>query len=121
MDFVLADELTHVRFGSNWVKQFTRSDPEKFREAKAFQREVERRLSIGAGRSGRDDASIGIAREERLEAGFTEEELRELEAVADQGPSRDTLVKAAHVLRERHLARRRGEAVEPIARAAAGA
>ena len=52
VDFVLADELTHVRFGSNWVKQFTRSDPEKFREAKAFQREVERRFSIGTGRSG---------------------------------------------------------------------
>ena len=109
-----ADELTHVRFGSNWVKQFTRSNPEKFREAKEFQRDVERRFSIGTGRSGRDDAAIGFAREERLEAGFTEEELRELAELADQGPSRDTLVEAAKVLRERHLARSRGEAVEPI-------
>ena len=114
IDFVLADELTHVRFGSNWVKQFTRSDPDKFREAKEFQRDVERRFSIGSGRSGRDDAAIGIAREERLEAGFTEEELRELAEIADQGPSRDTLVEAAKVLRARHLARERGEPVEPV-------
>ena len=120
VDFVLADELTHVRFGSNWVKQFTRSDPEKFREAKAFQREVERRFSIGTGRSGRNDASIGIAREERLQAGFTEEELRELTETADQGPSRDTLVEAARVLRSRHLARLRGEPVEPMPMPAPG-
>lgn len=120
VDFVLADELTHVRFGSNWVKQFTRSDPEKFREAKEFQRHVERRLSIGTDRSGRGDAAIGIAREERLEAGFTEEELRELSEMGGDGPSRDTLVEAAKLLRERHLARKRGETPAPL-RAAAGA
>ena len=114
IDFVLADELTHVRFGSTWVKQFTRTDPEKFREAKAFQRDVERRFSIGTGRSGRRDATIGIAHEERREAGFTDDELRELAEIADQGPSRETLVEAANVLRVRHLARRRGEPVEPM-------
>ena len=75
---------------------------------------MERRFSIGSGRSGRADAAIGIAREERLEAGFTEEELRELAEIADQGPSRDTLVEAAKVLRARHLARSRGEPVEPM-------
>ena len=75
---------------------------------------MERRFSIGTGRSGRGDAAIGIAREERLEAGFTEDELRELAGIADRGPSRDTLVKAAKVLRARHLARLRGEAVEPM-------
>ena len=86
----------------------------KFEEAKAFQREVERRFSIGTGRSGRSDAALGIAREERLEAGFTEDELRELAEIADRGPSRDTLVEAARVLRTRHLARGRGEPVEPM-------
>ncbi|MCY4453980.1 MAG: ferritin-like domain-containing protein [Immundisolibacterales bacterium] len=114
IDFVLADELTHVRFGSNWVKQFTRDNPEKFKEAKAFQREVERRFSVGSGRSGRGDATIGIAREERLEAGFTEEELREIAEIADRGPSRGTLVEAATVLKARHHARLRGEPVESI-------
>ena len=27
VDYVLADELTHVRFGSEWVKEFTRGRP----------------------------------------------------------------------------------------------
>ena len=114
IDFVLADELTHVRFGSNWVKQFTKNDPEKFAEAKKFQYEVERRFSLGSGRSGRDDATIGISREDRLEAGFTEEELDELEKIADSGPSRETLIEAAKLLRERHLAKRQGETVAPL-------
>ncbi|MFB3099556.1 MAG: hypothetical protein ACE1ZX_05935, partial [Acidimicrobiia bacterium] len=27
LDFVLADELTHVRFGSEWSREFTKDDP----------------------------------------------------------------------------------------------
>ncbi len=27
IDYVLADELTHVRFGSEWVREFTKDDP----------------------------------------------------------------------------------------------
>ena len=114
VDFVLADELTHVRFGSEWAKKFTEGDPEKMREMKAFQRDVERRFSIGAGRSGEADAAFGIAREERLAAGFTEEEIKELETMADGTPSRQTLVAAAEILRERHLARQRGESVPEL-------
>ena len=37
IDFVLADELTHVRFGSDWSKEFTKDDPERYRRAKEFQ------------------------------------------------------------------------------------
>jgi uncharacterized ferritin-like protein (DUF455 family) len=33
VDFVLADELTHVRFGSDWVKEFTRDDPARAQRA----------------------------------------------------------------------------------------
>ncbi len=29
IDYVLADELTHVRFGSDWVREFTQGDPER--------------------------------------------------------------------------------------------
>ena len=29
VDYVFADELTHVRFGSDWVSEFTRDDPER--------------------------------------------------------------------------------------------
>jgi uncharacterized ferritin-like protein (DUF455 family) len=113
VDFVLADELTHVRFGSDWSREFTKDDPERAERAKEYQRETERAFSFG----GRE-----IARKERLEAGFTEEELDEIEALAASrggAPRRETLVAAGEILRDRHLARKRGEEVPPLAPAAA--
>jgi uncharacterized ferritin-like protein (DUF455 family) len=106
VDFVLADELTHVRFGSEWVKEFCKGDPERAARAKEFQRETDRGFAFGGGRQ--------IAREERLEAGFSEEELDELEAIEAEGPRRETLVRAAEILRDRHQARKRGEAVPDL-------
>ena len=107
VDFVLGDELTHVRFGSEWVKEFTRNDPDRQARAKAFQRETDRAFSFGGARK--------VAREERLEAGFSEDELDEIEAMGSGGPSRDTLLRAAEILRDRHRARNRGENVKPLA------
>jgi uncharacterized ferritin-like protein (DUF455 family) len=78
IDYVLADELTHVRFGSEWVKAFTKDEPERFKACKEFQREVDRRFSVGGTRSGREGATIPIAVKDRIEAGFTEEEIEEL-------------------------------------------
>ncbi len=105
VDFVLADELTHVRFGSNWVKEFTRDDPDRARACKEFQREVDKRFSVGGARSGREDAAIPIAEDVRREAGFSDEELRDLHEVSGEGPSKATLQKAAAILRERHQSR----------------
>ena len=98
VDFVLADELTHVRFGSDWVRDLTRGDPERAARAREFQRETDKSFAFGGGRQ--------IAREERIEGGFSEEELAELEAITGEGPGRDTLVRAAEILRDRHQARR---------------
>ncbi len=106
VDYVLADELTHVRFGSDWVKQFTAGDADKAREVKAFQNETDRRFAFGGGRV--------VAKEERLEAGFTEEELEELDEILADGPSRETLIRAAEIVRDRHQARQRGETVPPL-------
>ena len=106
VDFVLADELTHVRFGSDWVREFTRDDPERAARAKEFQRETDRAFSFGGQRV--------VARDERLEAGFTEEELDEIESLSSGGPKRETLVRAAEILRDRHRARVRGEEVAPL-------
>jgi len=106
VDYVLADELTHVRFGSDWVKTFTAGDPERARRAREYQTETDRSFSFGGGRE--------IAREERIEAGFTEQEVDELEAIESEGPRRETLVRAAEILRDRHRARRRGEAVPEL-------
>jgi uncharacterized ferritin-like protein (DUF455 family) len=100
VDFVLADELTHVRFGSDWSREFTKDDPERAKRAKDFQRETDHAFSF-AGRE--------LAREERLEAGFTEAELDEIERIDAKLPKREILVAAAEVLRDRHQARVGGE------------
>jgi uncharacterized ferritin-like protein (DUF455 family) len=119
IDYVLADELTHVRFGSEWVREFTKDDPERFRRAQEFRKQVDKQFSFGGSRSDREDAAIPIAWEDRKEAGFTEEELRELAQISGEGPSRDTLMAAARILRERHLAKRREQASAPAAEARA--
>jgi uncharacterized ferritin-like protein (DUF455 family) len=106
IDFVLADELTHVRFGSEWVRAFTKDDPERRERAQEFRREVDKQFSFGGARSEREGAAIPIAWDDRREAGFTEEELAELEQVSGEGPSRATLLEAARLIRERHHARR---------------
>ena len=109
VDFVLADELTHVRFGSEWVKEFTKGDAEKRRAVKEFQMETERAFSFGGQRT--------LAHQDRIEAGFSENEIREIEEVVRRerkGPRRETLIAAAEILRDRHQARRRGESVSPL-------
>ena len=93
VDYVLADELTHVRFGSEWVKEFTQGDPERIERTKDFQREVDKQFSFGGSRSDRPDASIPIAWEDRKEAGFSDEELREIADLSGGGPSRETLAR----------------------------
>jgi len=106
IDYVLADELTHVRFGSDWVREFTKDDPAYLEKTQEFRREVDKQFSLGGARSDREDAAIPIAWEDRMDAGFTEEELRELADLSGGGPSRETLREAARILRERHFSRR---------------
>jgi uncharacterized ferritin-like protein (DUF455 family) len=110
IDYVLADEITHVRFGSEWVKTFTEGDPDHRRRTKEFQREVDLQFSFGGSRSDREDASIPIAWEDRKEAGFTDEELREIADLAGSGPSRDTLRQAARIVCDRYRAKLSEEA-----------
>ncbi len=104
VDYVLADEITHVRFGSEWVREFTKGDPEHLKRTQDFRREVDKRFSFGGARSDREDAAIPIAREDRIEAGFTEDELDELAQISGEGPSKDTLTAAAEILRDRYRA-----------------
>ncbi len=106
VDYVLADELTHVRFGSEWVKEFTKGDPEYRERTNEYRRTVDKQFSFGGARSDREDAAIPIAWDDRLEAGFTEEELKDLAELSSSGPQKKTLVEAARILRERHLAKR---------------
>ena len=82
------------------------ASPAEAKRAKDFQRETERNFTFGSQRE--------LAREERLEAGFTESELDEIESLSASAPKRETLVRAAELLRDRHRARARGEEVAPV-------
>ena len=106
IDFVLADEITHVRFGSEWVREFTKGDPEYLKRTQDYRREVDKQFSFGGARSDRPDAAIPIAWNDRLEAGFNEEELKELASISGGGPSREALRQAADILRDRYFAKR---------------
>jgi uncharacterized ferritin-like protein (DUF455 family) len=109
MDYVLADELTHVRFGSEWVAAFCKDDPERLAAAQDFRREADRRFNFGGARSAEEGAAIPIAWEDRKFAGFTEEELQDLANLSGEGPSRKTIKEAIRVLVERHQARLDGD------------
>ena len=110
VDYVLADELTHVRFGSDWVREFCKNDPARLKRANEFRKQVDKQFNFGGARSEKRDAAIPIAFDDRREAGFTEEELAELVELCGEGPSRETMREAARILREKHIERRAAQA-----------
>jgi uncharacterized ferritin-like protein (DUF455 family) len=88
VDFVLADEITHVRMGSRWLNELTRGDPERRRRAIAFQESIDERFNLGGVRAEGDHeaVSISIAREARRLAGFTDEEIDRLVRSTQRSP-----------------------------------
>ena len=84
VDYVLADEITHVRMGSKWMRKLTEGDPERLARAQAFQETVDEVFNFRGGRRASEDIKVDdgmmltIAREARLLAGFTEEEIQRL-------------------------------------------
>ncbi|MEA3076322.1 MAG: hypothetical protein QOF60_1230 [Actinomycetota bacterium] len=73
-DWMLADEVTHVKMGSDWLRRLTADDPERRKRALEFQRLVDKVFSA-AGRSGDGDAEG--ARAYRKMAGFTDDDIDE--------------------------------------------
>src|SRR5439155_319152 len=47
VDFVLADEITHVRMGSKWLTKLTEGDAERRRRAIEFQENIDERFNLG--------------------------------------------------------------------------
>ena len=52
VDYVLADEITHVRMGSYWLNKLTEGDPERRRRAVEFQESIDDRFNLGGERLG---------------------------------------------------------------------
>jgi uncharacterized ferritin-like protein (DUF455 family) len=79
-DWMLADEVTHVKMGSDWLRRITENDPERRKKALEFQSVVDKIFSFGGTRSDSNESPIGLARRFRELAGFTD---REVEEIAD--------------------------------------
>jgi uncharacterized ferritin-like protein (DUF455 family) len=73
-DWMLADEVTHVKMGSDWLRKITENDPERRKKALEFQGIVDKMFSYGGSRSDSEESSFAIARRFRELAGFTEDE-----------------------------------------------
>jgi uncharacterized ferritin-like protein (DUF455 family) len=80
VDFVLADEITHVRMGSTWMRKLTEDDPARRQMALDFQHHIDELFNFRGGRQEgpADQVSISISREARKMAGFTDAEIDRL-------------------------------------------
>jgi uncharacterized ferritin-like protein (DUF455 family) len=81
-DWMLADEVTHVKMGSDWLRRLTENDKERRTQALDFQRAVDKLFSFGGFRGEEEENPVHLARNFRRLAGFTDDEITELVDVA---------------------------------------
>jgi uncharacterized ferritin-like protein (DUF455 family) len=94
-DWMLSDEVTHVKMGSDWLRRLTATDPERQKQALEFQRAVDKVFSFGGFRGERDENPVHLARTFRRLAGFTEDEITDLVDVAAEAFAEATAVQEA--------------------------
>ena len=82
-DWMLADEVTHVRMGSTWLRELTKDDKDRQTRALEFQRTVDGLFNFRGSRGETRDASIRLARKFREMAGFQTEEIDEIAAMSE--------------------------------------
>ena len=83
-DWMLADEVTHVKMGSDWLRRLTADDPERRKNALEFQRVVDKLFSLGGFRGEDDESPVKLARRFRELAGFGDDEIDEIAEVAHE-------------------------------------
>ena len=81
-DWMLADEVTHVKMGSDWLRRLTADDKERQQRALEFQRVVDKLFSLGGFRGEEEDSPVRLARRFRELAGFQDDEMDTLAEVA---------------------------------------
>src|SRR4029077_3394787 len=101
-DWMLADEVTHVKMGSDWLRRLTDTDPERKERALEFQRTVDSIFNLGGFRGEEDDNPIQLARNFRRLAGFSDQENDSLAELARQSTeqAREMADMAAASLRD---------------------
>ena len=97
-DWMLADEVTHVKMGSDWLRRLTEHDPERRTRALEFQSVVDKLFSYGGLRSDSPESVFGLARRFRELAGFSEDEIEEIAEIANtalaEGKARRARIRA---------------------------
>jgi uncharacterized ferritin-like protein (DUF455 family) len=83
-DWMLADEVTHVKMGSNWLRELTKDDKDRQTRALEFQRTVDGLFNFRGARGETREASIQLARKFREMAGFDTAEIDEIARMADE-------------------------------------
>ena len=82
-DWMLADEVTHVKMGSTWLRELTKDDKDRQARALEFQRTVDSLFNFRGSRGEGRDAAIQLARKFREMAGFQKEEIDEIADMAE--------------------------------------
>jgi uncharacterized ferritin-like protein (DUF455 family) len=92
---MLADEVTHVKMGSDWLRRLTETDPERRQQALEFQRTVDKLFSFGGFRGEEEENPIHLARKFRGLAGFSDDEITELVDTAAEAYAEAQAMQAA--------------------------
>ena len=94
-DWMLADEVTHVKMGSDWLRRLTENDPERRANALEFQRVVDKLFSFGGFRGEDDESPIKLARRFRELAGFQTDEIDEIAEISLEAREEAKAMRAA--------------------------
>ena len=96
-DWMLADEVTHVKMGSDWLRKVTANDPDRRTKALEFQQVVDKLFSFGGARGESEESPIGLARRFRELAGFTDDEVDTIATMDHEAlEERRAAVRRAH-------------------------
>jgi uncharacterized ferritin-like protein (DUF455 family) len=83
-DWMLADEVTHVKMGSDWLRRLTMNNPDRRKAALEFQAIVDKLFAIGGFRSESEESPVKLARRFRELAGFDTEEIDEIARLSEE-------------------------------------
>ncbi len=100
-DWMLADEVTHVKMGSDWLRRLSAKDPERQKAALDFQRTVDKLFSFGGFRGEEEENPVHLARKFRSLAGFSDDEISDLvDAAAEAFQEAQDVAAAAAAAQE---------------------
>jgi uncharacterized ferritin-like protein (DUF455 family) len=94
-DWMLADEVTHVKMGSTWLREVTKNDRERQTRALEFQKTVDGLFNFRGLRGEDRESAIRLARTFREMAGF---DTAEVDAIAEQAAAQRAEREAAAAL-----------------------